>query len=194
MPAATHSANAVKFSGGGACAANTDVEALLCACSGMDFYGKKALVLGSGGAARSAVYCLALKGAGDIVIASRNAEQAARVSEEFSVRFPETRFYQAGFRGFEKNCEIIVNATPLGMYGDWKELPETGRALCLADFAYDGLNPTRFLSLSEKAGKVPGIDLLLLQAAFSLRFWTGTEIDAEKLKKETLKRMREKIC
>ena len=118
---------------------------------GIDPRGKKALVLGSGGSARSVRSALAGLGAREIVTVSRGGENNYNNIE------------------LHYDADIIVNTTPVGMY------PDNGRSpLSLAGFAKLGgvadliYNPMRTKLLFEaerlNINSVNGLPMLTAQA------------------------------
>lgn len=72
--------------------------------AGIRFQGRKAVILGSGGASLTAVACARRLGAREVVVVSRSGED------------------NYGNLGRHADAEIVVNATPVGMY------PNTGAA------------------------------------------------------------------
>ena len=130
--------------------------------SGLDIAGKKALVLGNGGASHTAVAVLEELGS-QVVIISRGGENN----------------YQN--LHLHRDAAIIVNTTPVGMY------PYVGVApLCLDDFPnLEGVldvvyNParTQLLLDAEKRGIVTmnGLLMLVAQAKEAAEWFTGTAI------------------
>lgn len=130
--------------------------------SGMLVAGKKALVLGSGGASNTAVAVLEELGAKVIVI-SRSGENNYNNLE------------------LHRDAALIVNATPVGMYPRVDDTP-----ICLDSFAdLEGVldlnyNParTRLLLEAEKRGVIAenGLWMLVAQAKESAEWFTGTAI------------------
>lgn len=143
---------------------NTDVYGFMETVrkSGISVFGKKALVLGSGGASCAVVKGLKDLGAVPLVI-SRSGEN----------NYNNIKLHE--------DAQIIVNTTPLGMY------PNVGvKALDLTvfkqlDAVYDLIyNPAR-TALILQAGKlgIPafgGLYMLVAQAVKSAELFTGTEI------------------
>ncbi len=138
----------------------------LVAESGIEVRGRKALVLGSGGASVTVQAVLAELGAGEVVVISRSGEN--------------------NYRNFDRHgdAELLVNTTPLGMY------PKNGTAAVdLRDFpALRGVldvvyNPARtaLLLQAEKLG-IPhagGLRMLAAQARKSAEIFTGSAIPQE---------------
>lgn len=130
--------------------------------SGLQVAGKKALVLGSGGASNTAVAVLKELGA-NVVVISRSGEN--------------------NYGNLERHADaaVIANTTPVGMY------PNTGKsALSLADFPrLEGVldavyNPARTQILLDAESRglsaVNGLWMLVAQAKESAEWFTGEKI------------------
>ena len=160
---------------------NTDYDGFryLLAEGGIDPAGKKALILGNGGASLTARTALADLGASGIVILSRSvqAEHPVRIDTYDRI-------------GLYAEAEIVVNTTPVGMYPgngekpvDLKLFPKCRGA---ADVIY---NPARtaFLLQAEELG-IPhrgGLGMLTAQARRSAELWLDTAIPDRKVKEVT---------
>ena len=148
-----------------------------------------AIVFGAGGAARAAVAALLDLEARKLIIANRTlarAEELARWIEKAGC-ISEACGLRDG-RNRARECEVIVNATPIGMYPRIDEavldsggIP--GGAVVL-DLVY---NPprTRLLEEAERAGAKPvsGVDVLVYQGAYAFRLWTGADPPIELMKR-----------
>ncbi len=152
---------------------NTDAGGFLDAL-GEPPRGRRALVLGAGGAARAVAWALREGGAAEVSIWNRTPERAAIVARELGVRQaprPEA-------------VDLLVNATTVGLD------PATGERRALAalgleeiepppivvDLVY-GEGPTPVQAWGERVGArvVDGIEVLVRQGARSLAGWTGRE-------------------
>ena len=153
---------------------NTDVDGFaefLSGDAGFDPGGGKALVLGSGGAARAVVWALATKGAGDIVVAARDrarAEPVAALGGGAAIEWDEA----AAVAG---HADLVVNATPLGMNAERAAPGARFRpGQCVVDLVY--VPPSTPLVEAARAGGAQawgGLGMLVRQAAASFTIWTG---------------------
>lgn len=138
----------------------------------VDVKGKNALVLGAGGASRSVLSYLSTKGA-EIDITNRTMGKAESLAKMFS------NVTAVGKRVLEeKQYDIIVNCTPLGMKGFPQESPVAPHVLREGQFVMDTVyNPTVTPILAEASQKgavaVNGKDMLIYQALASFELWTG---------------------
>ncbi len=164
---------------------NTDVGASIRALkevAGNDLSDRSALVLGAGGSARAVAFGLAQEGCA-VVVLNRTASRSARLARDVSSHIPWARISSGGLNPEElkeaiQRSEIIVNATPAGMY------PNVGESLVdpgmlrpdaiVMDLVY---NPpeTKLLRDASKLGckTVGGLKMLVYQAADSVEIWTG---------------------
>lgn len=135
--------------------------------SGLDPVGKKALVLGSGGASNTAVAVMEELGAKVIVI-SRGGENNYNNLDK------------------HRDAAIIVNATPVGMYPKVDASPIDLELFPKLEGVLDLIfNParTRLLQEAEKRGLVAvnGLLMLVAQAKESAEWFTGTAISNERI-------------
>jgi shikimate dehydrogenase len=165
-------ANTLSFTAGEIRADNTDAQGLLDALPNAPG-GKRALVLGAGGAARAAVWALVREGA-EVAIWNRTPLRAEHLCGEFGgtpAVAPSADDY-----------DLIVNTTTVGLRGEapFSELPLTSGAFNPAQTVVDlvyGERPSGLLAAAGGAGAtcVDGIEVLVRQGAHSLRIWTGLE-------------------
>ena len=129
--------------------------------------GKKALVLGSGGASLTACHVLKSMGASEVVVISRSGEN---------------NYENIGRHG---DAAVLVNCTPAGMYPntgvclvDFEKLPKLEAVL---DMVY---NPARTkliqLAMEKKIPCMSGLMMLVEQARKAAERFTGEEIDPAK--------------
>lgn len=189
--------NAVRFGRAGLEGLNTDAAGVLSSLeeNGVSPAGKHAIVFGSGGAAGAAGWALGRARAASVTFRARNAGAALEAAENLAEVFPKTVFSAAAFAGPGNPAEIFVNATPLGMYepGSPPASPKPGD-VCL-DLAY-APGGTEFIKAAAAAGAltIDGLEVLVRQAALSLKFWAGLPGgDIVEFNREALKLLREKL-
>jgi shikimate dehydrogenase len=160
-------------------AENTDAEGFLRSLPGSPS-GKRALVLGAGGAARAIVWALLREGA-EVEVWNRTELRSQHLCEELggaTVAAPDQCAY-----------ELIVNTTAVGLSSEdpFAELPLAANAFepsqIVIDMVYGG-EPTAFLRAAAAAGAttVDGIEILVQQGALSLETWTGRPAPLETMR------------
>jgi len=189
--------NAVRFGKMGLEGLNTDAAAIRLTLeeNGLSAAGKKAVVFGSGGSAGAAGWALGRSCAASVTFCARNAGTARQTAQNLAEVFPKTLFSVSPFETRRGEEEIFINATPLGMYAPgMPPLQPRSGDICL-DLAYTP-GGTGFIRAAKQAsaGAFDGLEVLVRQAALSLRFWTGLPGgDIVKFNMEAIKLLREKI-
>jgi shikimate dehydrogenase len=158
---------------------NTDADAIVQALKEdlkVSLQGARVLVLGAGGAGRTAALKLASERLGELFLMNRTPAKAQAVYDEIRQRWPATKVqlgYPAG------KVDLLVNATSLGLRGE-DPLPFDSASFSLEQSAtvYDMIyRPAETLLLKRaKALGVRcanGIGMLLYQGAKALEIWTG---------------------
>lgn len=173
--AALGAVNTIVVEGGRLRGFNTDVagfrralvEAWEAAAGAETVAGRRALVLGAGGAARAVALALADLGLATTV-ANRTLSNAERLVA------PLTTLDAA----FVRAHDVLVNATTLGLAGQGKVpaalADNVVRRQVVVDLVY-GEGPTDFLAAARArgAGTVDGLSMLVWQAAAAFELWTG---------------------
>lgn len=133
----------------------------------LNTYHKKALILGTGGAAKAVQYGLQSLGI-ETLFVSRTKKKNVITYEEVTADIVH-------------EYNVIVNCTPVGMYPHIDECPKLPyEAMDSHTLLYDLLyNPdeTKFLRLGAERGATVknGLEMLLLQAFVSWEIWNGEE-------------------
>jgi len=178
---------------------NTDATGFLQALleRGFEPGGKKAVILGAGGASRAISYILA-KSDVQLAILNRQLEMdwaeelAWRISHDFK---KETKAMELGYDNLAMELEradILVNATSVGMSPDSGETPVPAQLLKADMVVFDIVyNPimTRLLKEAEAAGArtIGGIDMLAWQGAMAFEKWTGQPAPLDLMREEAIK-------
>ncbi len=163
-------ANTLVFASGEIRAENTDAGGLLNALPASPA-GKRALVLGAGGAARAVVWALLREGA-EVAVWNRTELRSRNLCAELGGT-PASNPDQAAY-------ELIVNSTAVGLGGEdpFVELPldpaRFAPGQTVVDMVY-GQGSTSLLRAAVAAGSgtVDGLEILIQQGALSLETWTG---------------------
>lgn len=166
--------------------------------NGVEVKGKKLVVLGSGGAATAVQVSLALEGVAELAIFCRDDEFYPRAEgtvkklekECPDVKVSVTKLEEtAKLEEAVKGCDIVVNATSVGMKPmDDMTLIDPAwlrKDLIVADTVY---NPekTKLILDAEAAGcaaAIGGKGMLLWQGALNYEFYTGKAMPVEEYQK-----------
>jgi shikimate dehydrogenase len=144
--------------------------------------GRRCLVVGAGGAARSIIAALADAGASEVVVVNRTPERAvAAAALAGSVG-------RVGGPDAVGGSDLVVNATPTGMAGTpalpgsagpdrWALDPgRLGPDQLAVDLVYHpAITPWLEAARSRGAQVLNGLGMLVHQAALQLETWTGQE-------------------
>lgn len=182
-------ANTVCIREGRAIGHNTDGTGFLDSLAGQGFYpqGRTVLLLGAGGAAKAVGHAMAAAGAGRIIVCARRLERAAALAAQLPGCGESIVLAQDAIQQAAAACDLLVNATPLGMAGS----PAFARldflqAMPPHAVVYDLVYHPRRTALLEAAARqglrtVGGIDLLIRQAVRAFTFFTGETPDTAAL-------------
>lgn len=132
---------------------------------------KKVILLGAGGAARAIAFGLKEEGA-DITIVNRNHERAQSLAREVgchSMSLDDLRVIDG---------DILVNATPVGMFPEVDKTPIVGKKLRPGTIVFDTIyNPAETKLMREAKAQgckvIGGLPMFVYQAAAQFKLWTG---------------------
>ena len=158
---------------------NTDAEAITRSLREdlrIEVRGQSGLVLGAGGAGRTAALKLASEGIKELNLVNRTESKAVEVAKEIRARFPKVEVsvgYPSG------KIDFVMNGTSAGLKAD-DPLPFDASRFSLkqAGAAYDMIYQpaqSKFLAEAERCGCriANGIGMLLYQGAKALEIWSG---------------------
>jgi shikimate dehydrogenase len=148
---------------------------------GLVLSGMNVIVLGAGGAARAAVYGLALAGA-HVTVVNRTPQKAQVMLADLQL--------SAGIKNIEvktldeaaeSNSFLIVNATSVGMWpkineSPWIDSVPFPKAVTVYDMVYRPA-VTRFMQQAGANGgqAIGGLGMLVRQGAAAFKIWTGQD-------------------
>ena len=158
---------------------NTDAEGLAVSLEqDLDFQlaGTKVLLLGAGGAGRTAALKFADEGVTELFLVNRTQSKAEAVAVEIKKQFPAVNVVL----GYPKTeVDLLVNATSLGLKADdASPLDEKQFSLKQTRAVYDMIYKpaeTKLLAAAKAAGckTANGIGMLVHQGAKAFEIWTG---------------------
>jgi shikimate dehydrogenase len=180
--------NSISWVDGALVGHNTDGAGLVRSLrhdDGIDVRGRRCVVLGAGGAARSVVHALADAGAAEVAVLNRTASRAEAAAALAGDRG------RTGVPDDVEAADLVVNATSVGMGaepggdGPVPIAPELLRpAQVVVDLVYQPLDtPLLAAARARGAVAVDGIGMLVHQAAISISRWTGVDPDTEVMRR-----------
>ncbi|MFZ5353918.1 MAG: shikimate dehydrogenase [Bacillota bacterium] len=139
--------------------------------------GKSAVVLGTGGSARTIACYLIDNDISKVTIVSRK-----RFDSENSINIPGVEIIDYHQLNQVKNQDIIINCTPCGMYPNTACAPVDPKVLGGFEAAVDIIyNPKETLFLREARARglktANGLYMLAAQAVAAYKHWNGIELD-----------------
>ncbi|HEY3761053.1 MAG TPA: shikimate dehydrogenase [Verrucomicrobiae bacterium] len=158
---------------------NTDADAIVTALAedlGIKLRGAKVLLLGAGGAGRTAALRLAMANVVELFLVNRTRSKAETVAREIKKRCPSVKV-SIGYPNTK--IDLVLNATSLGLKpGDPSPLNEKQFSLKQTRAVYDMIYrpaETKLLIAAKKSGckTANGLGMLLYQGAKAFEIWTG---------------------
>jgi len=158
---------------------NTDADAIARALRedlGIEPRGSRILLLGAGGAGRTAALKLASEKPAELYLVNRTVSKAEALAREIHLRHPELKIMVAYPSG---QIDLAINATSLGLRED-EGLPfdekrfSIRQTACVYDMIYRPAE-TSLLCAAKAAGcrVANGLGMLLYQGAKALEIWSG---------------------
>jgi shikimate dehydrogenase len=151
--------------------------------AGVDPKGRRAIVLGAGGAARAIVTELALAGISHIQVVNRSPGRAETMVRDLKAKTHAPIDWQpwTGVYRVPAEADLLVNATSIGLYPDVDAMPPVDLSgasphLLVADAVF---NPpeTRLLAAARRQGLpvLDGLAMLVYQGVIGFQLWTGQD-------------------
>ena len=143
--------------------------------------GRRVCLLGAGGAARAAAALLAQEGAAAVAVVARRRQRAQPLGELMAVLAPGMPVSLVAWEAAEaavRECELVINATPVGMWPEVDESPLPAGWLGPPQVVYDMVyhpEPTRLVAEARQRGcrAEGGVSMLAHQGAIGQELWTG---------------------
>jgi shikimate dehydrogenase len=183
---------------------NTDATGFLRALQeqGIESRGKKALILGAGGASRAVSLILADSGTERLIILNRPEELnwayelAGNISQLYNMDAKAGELNRESLDSVMERIDIsiLVNATSVGMTPDIDSTPFDADllrpGLAVFDVVYNPLR-TRLLRNAEAAGAetISGIEMLVWQGVLAFEKFTGQEAPLDLMKNEAIRQL-----
>jgi shikimate dehydrogenase len=149
----------------------------------IDPAGKKAVILGAGGAARAISVELAIAGAKEITIVNRTAARGTELADLINSKTEATAAFTEWNSRYavSADTDIVVNATSIGLFPDIDSKPDIDNQSLTREMTVCDVIPnpphTGFLREAELRGAktLDGLGMLVYQGAIGFKMWTGME-------------------
>lgn len=183
------SVNTVAFGEKGACGYTTDPDGFLKALEAENIAPVgRVVILGCGGVARTMAYEAALKDA-DLSFAVRKED--TEVCKNLCKEIKDTLNKEVGFCGLseiEGDIDLLVNATPIGMYPKIDAQPVEDKVLSKTKALFDAVyNPleTQLIKKAKAMGckALGGMSMLVWQAVVAHEIWDNSKYDKQDIDK-----------
>jgi shikimate dehydrogenase len=180
------SVNTISIDKNGRIGHNTDADGFLCALrlENIPLKGNVA-ILGCGGVGRTFACEAALAGC-SIVNAVRPADlkQADELRNYVLKLRPQTSYTITTLDALDGDFELMINATPVGMYPNTQYMPVNQKAVSRAAAVFDAVyNPaqTELLKCASANGArtLGGMPMLVWQAVVAHEIWHGTKFNTD---------------
>ena len=168
---------------------NTDAEAIVRAIAEdlqLDLRGARVLLLGAGGAGRTAALKLASSGLDELFLVNRTISKAEAVANDIAKLNPQIKV-RVGYPR-SGSVALLLNATSLGLKSE-EALPfDTAQfSLSRASAVYDMIyrpaeTPLLAAAKVEGCRTANGLGMLLYQGAKALEIWTGRPAPVEQMR------------
>ena len=145
-------------------------------------------LFGAGGAAHAIAYGIN-KNKGNLTVINRSPEKGKRLANLFDSDFLDINEIQ------NKNFDIIINTTPLGMAPDINNSPVNKKILSknmiVMDIVYNPLE-TKLIKDAKETGCriIDGLSMFIYQGAEQFKLWTGILPSTELMRKIVIKELK----
>ena len=160
---------------------------------GVNFEGKKVVIVGAGGAAKSIAIQLAYDGATEVVVMNRTVSKAKDIADRINKNISTCRsraleFDECVLKEELKDAVLLVDCTPIGAHDTVEQSIVHNsdifhKDLFVANIVYSPIK-TKFLLMAEEVGcrTSNGIGMLLYQGELAFKLWTGEDMPIEYIK------------
>jgi shikimate dehydrogenase len=182
---------------------NTDGPGLLKALAGRAGFepaGKTAMMLGAGGSAVACAAQLAMCGAQEVIVVNRTLSRAEALCERLAGPFPRVAWTPLAvasgslapiereatkFDSAAERSDLVLSCVPASGHGVFSQIVRDLRpGTVFMDLAYSS-SPTALHQIAEQARllPVPGLEMLLWQAALSFEIFAGAPAPVDAMRK-----------
>jgi shikimate dehydrogenase len=180
---------------------NTDVNGIVSAFETKvgSLKGLRALLIGSGGAARACIVAMVLMGCKNINVMNRTFDKARNMVNELSKKLKMNCKVEeltiSSLKRAMSSTDILINATPVGSYPKLNEsvVPKDliNSDMMVFDVVYNPKETKLIRDAKEMGAKtIPGYEMFVGQGAASFKLWTGMDAPINIMKRAVLRALR----
>ncbi len=158
---------------------------------------RRVLIIGAGGASKTALYCIKQLNCNEIFLINRTKERFDMINNwaektlELELKYIPWGDLSCVFSKYSPY--LVINATPLGLSGEKINLDfsKAGKNAKLFDMTYN-VKSTYLVKKAKQHGldAVDGLAMLVAQGVESFRIWTGISFETKKVLKYMLRRLK----
>ena len=180
------SVNTVSFANGKATGYTTDPDGFIRAieAAGIALDGR-IMILGCGGVARTMAYEIALRGKPfEFAVRQEDCGKAGLLCLDITRKIPEAQVSFGLINQIIGTVDVLINATPVGMYPNEGEQPihncAIGRCGAVFDAIYNPLETALVKRAKANGAKAEGgMSMLVWQAVVAHQIWDGSRYDKQ---------------
>lgn len=165
---------------------NTDGDGLVLDLKrkGIEFKGKKVLIIGAGGATRGIIAPIADMEVDSVTVVSRTFAKTQDLVESMNIKNLKAISFER-INEQDKEYDLILNASSSSLQGVLPDLKDgiLKKAFCVYDLMYSKSGETVFTRKAHELGvkaTYDGLGMLICQAALSFELWRGVRPDIDK--------------
>ncbi|OIN95476.1 MAG: shikimate dehydrogenase [Deltaproteobacteria bacterium CG1_02_45_11] len=150
-----------------------------------DIKDKDVVMIGAGGAARAIGSGIVSEG-GKLTILNILEDEGELLAKDLEVNYYPLSYFN------KVDCQILINATPVGMTPNTEDMPVNRQSLkegmVVMDIVYNPLK-TRLLKEAENIGcvTIDGVAMFVYQGAAQFEMWTGQKAPVDLMRQVVLK-------
>lgn len=183
------SVNTVRLRDGAAKGFTTDPDGFIRAIEAAGItLGGRIMILGCGGVARTIAYEIALRGLPfEFAVRREDVGAAGLLCLDITRKIPDAQVSFGLMEQFIGNVDVLINATPVGMYPHDNEQPihncAVGRCAAVFDVIYNPLETALVKRAKANGAKAEGgMSMLVWQAVVAQQHWNDVQFDPKDIR------------
>jgi len=158
---------------------------------------RRVLIIGAGGASKTALYCIKQMNCDEIFLVNRTKERFDMINnwakKTLELKLNYIPWEELGYVFSRYSPHLVINATPLGLNGEKINLDfsKAAKNAKVFDMTYN-VNSTYLVKKAQQHGlnAVDGLTMLVAQGIESFKIWTGISFETKKVLNYMLRRLK----